>query len=235
MQLAGVVEADVEALDDCALHAHVVEMQRSLYRFEAAQAKALARWEASGCWADNGSLSAAARYARDTGLSESDAKHLLLRARRLQKMPLTLALFAAGGISSSRVDLLVHSNQPRVSDLFSRDEAMLLDLVSTMSFSDAKSAAKHWMNCADAVGSESRAKRHLQQRSAYGARTFEGSFDMRALFDSVSGEWFEAEWDRLVNQLFEADWAEAREQYGDDVMVEHLRRTPAQRRCSTLR
>jgi hypothetical protein len=53
-------------------------------------------------------------------------------------------------------------------------------------------------------------------------------------FDPISGTIVNNELNRLEQQLFEADWAEARSRLGDRATAADLKRTPAQRRADAL-
>ena len=70
----------VDDLDDEALHDAVVAVQREIDVLTARQAQLLARWDARKIWSQDGSLSCGHRYARETGLSVKEAKHLVHRA-----------------------------------------------------------------------------------------------------------------------------------------------------------
>lgn len=90
------------------------------------------------------------------------------------------------------------------------------------------------MQMADEERAESRSTRLAERRSAQVSRTFEGTVDLHALFDPVSGEVFASELERLEKQLFENDWADARQRLGGEIESCDLRRTSAQRRCDAL-
>lgn len=53
--------------------------------------------------------------------------------------------------------------------------------------------------------------------------------------DPITGEIFLRELERLEQELFEADWADARERLGEAATTADLRRTPKQRRADALR
>ena len=225
---------EVRRLSDDDLGREVVEIQARIDRDLAEQAKLVSEWDARKLWASDGSRSCSAHYARETGLSPDDAKRIVFRAKRLRWMPLTVAAFENGSLSSSRVDLLARARCSKVGGLFARDEADLVDQVTKLSFSDALRAVRYWSAHADEYGTERRGQKLLEQRTAYISRTYEGSVDLRGLFDPVGGEIFANELERLEKQLFEADWAEAKAIHGEDVCVERLKRTSAQRRCDAL-
>ena len=129
-----ILAVDSRDLDDRALHEAVIAAQREIDRLSALQAQLLITWDARKIWGENGSKSPGHCYASATGLSIPDAKHLVRRARKLSSMPLTSEAFANGELSTSRVDLLVRTNQADVSSTFERDEDILLNAVKTLSF-----------------------------------------------------------------------------------------------------
>jgi len=149
-------------------------------------------------------------------------------------MPLTLAAFASGELSTSRVNLLVNTNQPCVSDIFARDEEILLDIVKTTRFADACRAVKYWQLRADPDGSEDKAKRKFEARSAHISKTLDDVIKLDALFDPVNGEIFLNELQRLEDELFQHDWSQAKAIHGENTTIDKLKRTPAQRRCDAL-
>ncbi|HEY1118567.1 MAG TPA: DUF222 domain-containing protein, partial [Acidimicrobiales bacterium] len=78
------------------------------------------------------------------------------------------------------------------------------------------------------------ARRRYDQRRAHCSRTFDGSTRLDALFDPVGGASFRQELERLEAQLYESDWADAKERGGGTASVLDLDRTPAQRRHDAL-
>jgi cation transport regulator ChaC len=225
---------DVYELDDAMLCTSVVEIQRDIDRLSAMQAKLLALWDSRRCWVDDGSRTAAHRYARETGLSISDAKRLTRRARHLTHTPVVSTNFANGELSVSQTELLVRTRQANVADEFARDEAFLTQTVQTLPFVDAARALKYWLQRADEQGCADKGQRQLHARSAHASRTFEDTVDLHALFDPVGGEIFLNEFERIERMLFEHDWAEAKAIHGDGLTINRLGRTPQQRRCDAL-
>jgi hypothetical protein len=229
-----ILTEDVRDLDNAVLHEAVVTVQREIDRLSALQAQLLATWDARKIWGENGSKSPGHRYAHETGLSIPDAKHRVSRARQLSSMPLTAEAFANGELSTSRVDLLVRTNQSDIANIFARDEDVLLNAVKTLSFDDASRAMKYWQQQADPDGAEDKAEKLHDGRNAHIAKTLDNTVDLQATFDPIGGEIFRKELQRLDDELFEQDWAKAKALYGDDVAIDKLERTPAQRRCDAL-
>lgn len=224
----------IEQLGDQEVHEAVVAIRREIDVLCAREARVLAEWHKRRIWANNGARTPASRLAFETGLSLKDANHLIHRARKLDSMPLCAAAFENGELSSSKVDLLVRANHSSVAEVFKRDEEMLLEKVKELRFRHAVKVVRYWLQLADDTNTEDKGKKQIEGRYAFLDTTFEGSRDLRALFEQVGGEIFEDELERLVKQLFEEDWAGAKAIYGDDVRADLLKRTPAQRRCDAL-
>src|SRR3954447_287542 len=118
---------DLDSLDDASLDDLVTGLRERSSRLAAAEARLLARWDARMVWADDGSKAAAPRLARDTESCKRTAYGLLRRSRKLTSMPVVAAAFADGRVNADMVDLLVRVNVPRRSELFARDERLLVD------------------------------------------------------------------------------------------------------------
>src|SRR3954451_10905790 len=97
---------ELEALSDAQVHAVVVELGELSTRLEAQWCRAIARWDAHMVWADNGSRSAGAGLARETGRRQGGCGRLVTRARKLSTMPATSSAYARGEISGDHVDLV---------------------------------------------------------------------------------------------------------------------------------
>jgi hypothetical protein len=229
-----VVATDVSLLDDASLHQSVLGVRREIDRLLAMEAAFVKAWDDKGVWSDDGSRSAPHRFSRETGLSVPDARGVLHRGRRLATMPLIAAAGCNGLLSSSRVDALVGANRPEVAAAFARDEALLLAMATDLRFDDFRRALRYWAEQANEDDAKDRARKKHESRRAHCSRTFDGTVDLQALFDAVGGEVFMTELRRIEQELFDEEWAEAKAIHGDDVRVEHLRRTPAQRRCDAL-
>src|SRR4051812_44469980 len=76
-----VAEADLDALPAAALNEMVEEFQRMRARLEAAEARAIARWDAERCWQVDGAQSGAAWLAWKRGLPKALANQRVRQAR----------------------------------------------------------------------------------------------------------------------------------------------------------
>jgi 5-methylcytosine-specific restriction endonuclease McrA len=226
---------DLDTLEDTELSGLVFDLQAETSLLAAAQARVLARWDARMVWADDGSKAAGARLARDAGMCRGRANAVLHRARKLATMPVVAAALAEGRLSIDLVDLLVAVNLPRRAALFARDEALLIKwCLDQQSERDVRQVLDRWAQAADEHLEHDPAKRERQGRYFNADRTLEGIFDLRGRLDRVDGTVFANEHARLEREMFLADWADARAEFGENCGVDKLARTPGQRRADAL-
>ena len=72
------------------------------------------------------------------------------------------------------------------------------------------------------------------RRDAYLVQSVGGTYLGKMTLDPISGTIVASEHGRLEQELFEADWAEAKAQLGRDPHLDELSRTPAQRRADAF-
>lgn len=190
--------------------------------------------DARRLWADDGSRSAGARLARDACCAPETGKDVLKRARKLRTMPLTTNQHGNGVLSTDHVDVLARANRPDIAHLFARDEAMLVGYADTLTFDQFHRAVRHWMNCADDEMADADAERSAEGRHLHVDRSRDGQLDLVGRLEAVGGAVFADELERIEQELFEADWAEARAEHGPDATAHQLRRTAPQRRADAL-
>lgn len=232
--LAGV---DVDGLSDGELEELLVGLHRQDQRRAACEARLLAVYEARKAYAHDGSRSAAARLARQTGADREVFKAQVRLGRRLQLMPGVAAALAAGEITTEHAQVLgrlAGSQRKAVAERFARDEQLLVGFAREMSYDDFERACRYWEQQADQDGAEDKAARQHESRRAHLSQTLDDMFVLDALFDPIGGTVFATALNRIETELFEADWAAAKELHGDELRVEDLARTPAQRRADAL-
>ncbi|MBK9180857.1 MAG: DUF222 domain-containing protein [Acidimicrobiales bacterium] len=226
---------DADELADGELDDLVVGLQVRHSRLEGVSAGLVARWDSRGVWAGDGSRAAGARLARDAHLSPREGRARLRRARRLGEMPRVASALAAGVIGPDHVDVLAGLDGPRTHEAFVRDEAVLVGQAEGLSLRDFLRAVAYWRQQADPDGADADADRSAADVYLSVVRTFQGSFDVRGRLDAVWGTAVQGELQRLEDELYADDVAEARARLGrDEVGVGELGRTPAQRRAAAL-
>lgn len=201
---------------------------------EAAHVRAVGRLDTSRAWHDDGARSTAHWVAWQGRLSTGRARALVRCARQLRTMPFAEEAAAVGRITTDHVRLLAHA-QSAAPDAFALDEQKLVDTAGRVLFSAFERVIRYWIQVHAPDHVEGDAEELLRQRRLHASRTFEGAIVVDALLDPITGEIFLRELERLEQEEFEADWAEARSRLGDDATALDLQRTPRQRRVDALR
>jgi hypothetical protein len=119
-------------------------------------------------------------------------------------------------------------------EAFSRCEAALLEAATELRFVPFANAVTYFTQMADPDGAEERDLARRARRDAYVAQSMNGMYLLGGTLDPISGAIVAGEFTRIENQLFEAEWASAKEALGRDPRVDELPRTPAQRRADAL-
>ena len=101
-------------------------------------------------------------------------------------------------------------------------------------FADFKRQVDTWTFFRDPDGAEQSAKEKEDAREAHFSESFEGMWFGKLTYDPVNGTIVHTTWQEIEDELFKADWAEAKERLGRTPLICELRRTPAQRRADAL-
>lgn len=245
------LQVDVSAVDDAVdtLGQHawavseagdpvVVSSMWSLGRdatiIEATRTELVGEWDRRQVWALDGSRSAAARLARETGMGIATARRMVRRARRLRSMAATRAAFAAGEVGVEQVDALCRANSEGREEFFVEAEERLLGDAGRLGADDFNRVVQRWIDAADDARAGDRARRDREGRYLACHRRLDGNVEVAGRLDPVAGSAILDELARLERQLFLQDWDEARQQWGDEVCLDKLARTSAQRRADAL-
>lgn len=232
--LAHLASSDLLGLTEGEIEQHAVATAELLRLAEAAHVAALARLDTSGAWAPSGARSAAHHVAWKGHLSLSRAKALERCSRQLRSLPVACPAFAAGLLTVDHVRLLAHA-QSKAPEAFAGDEPRLVELACTQLFSRFETIVRYWIHHHDPDGAEADAASAFAERRVDCSETFGGTVVLDALLDPLTGAIVARELARLEQELFEADWADARDRLGDAATAQDLARTPKQRRADALR
>lgn len=163
-----------------------------------------------------------------------DTRRWVRLGHRMRAMPATAEAWSAGRISERHVTKLSAANRPRTAEVFARDEAQLVGYAETLTFDHFCRAVEYWLQLADPDGVESDAERETDLRAAHFDQSFQGTWFGKLRFDAIRGTIVDEALRAIYDELFKADWAEAKERLGHDPLVTELRRTPAQRRADAF-
>jgi hypothetical protein len=212
----------------------IAALQRQLTRFECFVTEATAEFDTWGEWATDGARTAAGWVSSRCNVPMKDARRRVARARGLRQLPSCAQAFEKGDINTSHVDALVGFCRPRTAEALLRDESMLVEQATTMPYRDFIRALSYWEQLADPDGTERDAQAQRDRRDAWLVRSIDGMFLGKMTLDPISGTIVAEEHGRIERELFEADWAEAKERLGYEPTYADLARTPAQRRADAL-
>jgi hypothetical protein len=218
---------------DAELSEALVSLHRERQRLEAAQARLTAAWDARMVWADDDARSGAAWIAYRCKTPPQDAGGQVRLARRLRDLPAVEEALAAGEIGVAHARRLAQAAK-RAPQVFARDEGLLLEHARTLRFTAFLRAVAYWEQLADADGVETDAIKEHESRSLHLSGTWRGRWRLDGRGDPVGGTIVHSVLSAIEQELFEADWAVAKAEKGNDVSSLDLARTPAQRRWDAL-
>ena len=224
------VEVDPATLGDGEA---VIALHRQLERLTAVTTRAVAAFDASGSW-DDDARSAASWLAHRCALPAGTARARVRLGRAIRHLPVTEAAWLAGAVGEAQVTLLARARTPVTAAPMARDEEMLVREAQRLSFASFARAVAYWRWRADPDGAEDDAAGQRESRHFSLSQSFGGMWFAEGTFDPVNGEIVAAELRRIEEELFAADWAEAKARVGEQVRTSDLRRTPAQRRADAL-
>jgi hypothetical protein len=231
--LARVNAWDLGSLTDGEIADLVVQTHALMNLATAAHTAAVGALDARQAHVADGAATAKAWVAWQTHQSHEQAGATVRCARVLRDMPLVADAFAEGRLTPDHVRLLADARRANAVD-FAEDEGDLVGLAEELTFRVFVTALRNWRLLHDADGEEGKARRRYDGRRAFCSRTFEDMVRLDAWLDPMGGATFQAELDRLEQQLYEADWADARQRLGAAATVADLARSAPQRRADAL-
>src|SRR5581483_2853542 len=209
-------------------------LRRQLARIDAVATRATAVFDASEEWKHSGARSLSAVLARTCNLPIAETRRQISNGRALRHMPLVEQAWLAGDIAADHVGVLAGACSQARRETFARDEQLLLDDAKALRFRNFCKAVRYWEQLADPDEVEDDAENERACRGLYFSQSYRGVWLGKMTFDPISGTIVNNELTRIEQQLFDADWAEARGRLGDDATIADLARTPAQRRADAL-
>jgi hypothetical protein len=230
----GLQAVDADGLADDELSELIVDLHTETSRLDAARTRLTGAWDARGVWGHDGAKSGAAWIAHRTRCPRGVADGEVRLARRLRSMPATAAALEAGAISADHAGRLARANRPGLEEPFARDEELLVGHAKEMCWADFNRAVSYWEQLADPDGVEEDAEAQHDARRAHRSQTLGGTWVLNALLDPVNGAIVDKTLSGIEQELFEADWADAKAVHGDEVSLDKLSRSPAQRRADAL-
>jgi hypothetical protein len=209
-------------------------LHRQLERLTAATTRATVAFDAGGTWEADGARTAAAWLAARCNLPLVTARRRVRLGRALRHMPAAEAAWMAGDIDEAHVSLLAAARTPGTAACFDRDEELLVGQARSLRYAHFARCLAYWTQLADPEGTEASAEAQHRARSLHLSRSYGGTWILNGVFDPISGAIVAEALRRIEDELFAADWAEARERVGSGVSTADVARTSSQRRADAL-
>jgi len=216
----------------------VLELNQAAQRLrtlaDAVCVRAAGALDTSGAWAPEGAKSPVAWLQWRCRLSRGRAATFLRCARELRDMPATEAALMAGRITVEHVRLLIDAR--RLSPgAFTAEEERLVNAAARLRVTQLEKALAYWEHLHEPDLAERTAQEVFESRELSASRSLDDVVIVDAVLDPVGGAVFLRELERLEQELWEADWADARNRLGAAACEQDLCRTRRQRRADALR
>jgi hypothetical protein len=211
----------------------IVALHRLTTQLEAVKARATAAWEARRGYAHQ-HRTAASWLTALCHVPRGDAQRTLKLGRACRVLPEAERAWLAGEITGHHVGLLASKRNERTAARMADDEVTLVGHAKRLTFRCFTRALRYWELGADPDGADEEAARQHDERRVHLSQTFEDRWQLDGLLEPIGGSIVETTLKAIYEELFQADWAEARARLGDDVRVDDLCRTPAQRRHDAM-
>lgn len=219
--VSDLVEADPVAL---APGETIQALHRELERLTAVVTRAVAAFDAGRAWEADGARSSAAWISTRCCQPLMSARRRVRLGRALRAMPASEEAWLAGEVGEAKVEALAAVRRRVGGDLFDRDEEQLVEHARTMAHREFAQVLAYWEQAADPDGVEDAAQAQRDGRRVHLSQTLEGMWLLDGVLDPISGEIVSRALGAIEQELFEAEWAEAKRPV----------RTPAQRRADAL-
>lgn len=209
--------ADLDTCSDAALAADLADLRIAVDRLEAEWLRRLARFDARGGAAADGSVSTAAWLRRTCRLAPGAARERVVVARQLTDLPATAAQIAAGDISYRHAALIATATAelPEAADR-EPAETILLEAAGRTDPANLRKLTTHLQFVLDPDGSRQRGEDAHQRRRLFVSPVLDGRFALDGSLDAEGGATVLAALSALGSPTA-----------GDE-------RTPAQRRADAL-
>ncbi len=226
---------DLDGLADESLTEAVMATQRLRGRLDVAEARLLSRWDAQRCWQPSGAKTGAAWLAWQQRIPVGVARQRLRHARALRTLPAVEAAWGEGCIDRSHVTTLLGARNARTAEVFDAEgHEWLLGIALEHGFTGFKVACDRWSMVVDPDGADQSAETKHEAREVHLAQSVGGMWFGKMTLDPISGAIVDNTLRIIERELFDADWALAKQRLGRQPTILDLERTPAQRRADAL-
>jgi hypothetical protein len=164
-------------------------------------------------------------------LSEADARRRAQSTRVLRQMPTVQAGFSAGRIGIEQVERIAraYANR-RIREALVRHEEEVAALAESVSYLGFDQQLSAWCRLMDQDGTADRSRATHENRDCRFSQDYDLGWSGKTRCGTIEGAEVHDILTRFEDLEWQADWAEARAEFGDEAVEGNLRRTPGQRR-----
>src|SRR5579862_7506179 len=205
----------------------VIALHRYRDQLDAVVTRAVGAFDTAQGWSDGGARSAAQWLIAKCRLPRSTARAEVATARALRHLRFTEAAWAAGDLGVAQVRVLARARNDATADALTEAEAHLVEEGRRLRFDHFSRLVAYWCQQVDADGADDTYRHQADGRRLHLSQSWAGMYYGDLALDPIDGAIVAEELKRLEKQLFEADWADAKETLGRDPRLHALARTPA--------
>jgi hypothetical protein len=234
--VAAVHELDLTELSARELLSLTRELEVVARRVDAAVDRVVDEVDRTAAYRADGHRSTKAALVHLCRLPGAEAAARVRTARALRWLPQVAEVYRQGLVPTASVRAIARiTANPRVRPFLAGADDDFADQAMTQSYGQLVEYLRHWERLADADGAEQDSERtHARRRASLLQDPVDGSWELTARFGAAQGAALAEVFARFIDAEFQTDLAAARAEHGDDVALDRLMRTDAQRRADAL-
>ena len=229
--LEALIASGAEHYGDCESMQRLHSLEARLASF---MTEAVVAFEKGEEWAAEEAKSATAWIATRCRVSRAAARRRVRLGRTLRHLPAVAEAWREGAIGEDQAQAIARARRHRTEAAMARDEELLVAQAADMGVEDFARVLAYWKQLADPDGAEASEEEKKASRDVFLTSSFDGMWLGQMTLDPINGAVVANELDRLADDLFEADCAEAKERLGRAARIDELARTSGQRRADAL-
>ncbi len=194
----------------------VQQLEEFLARTEAITTRAVGAFDMSREWSADEAHSPAAWLTATCKMPSSAAARQVRLGAAVPNLPVFQNLWLRGQVTGAHVDQLARIRRFESEDLMARDEQLLAEWATELTFSQFVRGVRYWEATEAPNSAEADYETQRTLREATFFPDYSGMFYGNLALDPISGAIVSNELRRIDNEFFSQDWAGARERQPDD-------------------
>lgn len=211
----------------------LIELLQAQTQLAAVVIEMVGNVDASMIWSVDGSRSCAAWMERKSGRDRKECNRMVRTARELRAAPVVAGQFSLGKLSERHVQLLTQTAK-KAPEAFVEAENWLVAQADNLTVREFGQLLDHWHTFANPERAEADAAARYDKRAVHMSAGFDGVGWLDVQFEPIGFEVFSNALSQIQSEFWHADWALAREQFGEAATAADLCRSDAQRRYDAM-